>query len=71
MVNQSIASIDQAESRKTCTHFIVVTLIALIFALVIAFFELEQDYMFGVEPINGKDTPQMTTIINNLKQPAP
>lgn len=25
-----------------------------------------QDYMFGVEPIKGKDTPQMTTLIKNL-----
>ena len=28
-------------------------------------------YMFGVEPINGQDTPQMTTLISNLGNPTP
>lgn len=30
-----------------------------------------QGYMFGVEPVNGADTPQMTTLINNLGNPTP
>jgi len=30
-----------------------------------------QDYMFGVEPRKGKDRPQLTTLVNNLKPTAP